>query len=206
MQCEQEGETMYPVKSSKVLTLRLRAAHIILRWNEWRRRNDISRKGGEYESAKWFEVGQNGIILTARPRALSRGILTRPEAGLGNESVTMHCIWNTACRTMHALCCISLPSYGHSWTLMHQITWRSTCALTVLACGETCRISSWEYAMISCSLHRVICEVAFIINQDPNIGKTYSLIKHYQSRLWIRMIGTEVLSVQVCWWITFPAH
>ena len=120
MQCEQEGETMYPVKSSKVLTLKPRAAHSILRWNEWRRRNDISRKGGEYESAKWFEVGQNGIILTPRPRALSRGILTRPEAGLGNESVTMHCIWNTACRTMHALCCISLPSYGHSCIKSHE--------------------------------------------------------------------------------------
>ena len=43
------------------------------------------------------EVEQNGIILTARPKALSRGILTRPEAGLGNESVTMHCIWNKTC-------------------------------------------------------------------------------------------------------------
>ena len=95
------------------------AAQGILRSNEWRRRNDISRKGGEYESAKWFEVGQNGIILTARPRALSRGILTRPEAGWGNESVTMHCIWNTACRTMHALCCISLPSFGHSMSVTH---------------------------------------------------------------------------------------
>ena len=113
-------ESMYPEKFSKVLSLRPRAARGILRSNEWRRRNDISVKGGEYESAKWFEVGQNGIILTARPRAVSRGILRRPEAGLGNESVTMHCIWNTACRTMHALCCISLTSYGQSCIKSHE--------------------------------------------------------------------------------------
>ena len=70
--------------------------------------NDISRKGGEYESAKWFEVEQNRIILTAaRPRALSRGILTRPEAGRGNESVTMHCIWNKTCPLVVLHCCVT---------------------------------------------------------------------------------------------------
>ena len=69
------------------------------------------------------EVEQNGIILTARPKALSRGILTRPEAGLGNESVTMHCIWNKTCRTIPCfvrLHCISLPSDRHSCIKSHE--------------------------------------------------------------------------------------
>ena len=109
--------------------------------------NDISRKGGEYESAKWFEVEQNRIILTAaRPRALSRGILRRPEAGRGNESVTMHCIWNKTCPLVVLHCCVT--SYNtlllcyivFRQTLMHQITRRS---LTVSACGEPCRNLMW---------------------------------------------------------------
>ena len=85
------------------------ARGILHRWDEWKEENgnDISRKGGEYESAKWFEVERNRIILTAaRPRALWRGILTRPEAGRGNESVTMHCIWNKTCRVAQYKDCV----------------------------------------------------------------------------------------------------
>ena len=51
-----------------------------------------------------------------------------------------------------------------------------------------------------CTLPTGMGEVNFIINQDPNIGKTI------QSRLWIITIGTEGLSLEVCLWITFPAH
>ena len=163
-----------------------------------------------------FEVGQNGIILTARPRAVSRGILRRPEAGLGNESVTMHCIWNTACRTMHTLCCISLTSYRQSCSksregplALLQCRFVEKLAEILLVFLTSISIRNQEYAIgicsnvmqiAQCTLPTGMGEVNFIINQDPNIGKTI------QSRLWIITIGTEGLSLEVCLWITFPAH
>ena len=54
-----------------------------------------------------------------------------------------------------------------------------------------------------CTLYSGMGEVNFIINQDPNIGKTILLSST------IRVDcgpGTEGFSLEVCLWITFPAH